>query len=137
MVALAPDGGFSDYDTERGHPTRPEPGGRTSRVRPYTLTRGRTRYGHVLLVETLVTTLDCPQDGTGDMPEVARIVHLCRGVRSVAEVAAILHMPLGVVRVLISDLASQGRISVYQAEHEAGRPDRALLERVLGGLRKI
>jgi uncharacterized protein DUF742 len=137
VVALAPDGGYPDYDDTRGYPARPDTGGRTSRVRPYTLTRGRTRYGHVLLVETLVTTLDCPQEDAGDMPEVGAIVRLCRGVRSVAEVAAILHMPLGVVRVLISDLASQGRISVYQAEHEAGRPDRALLERVLGGLRKI
>lgn len=138
MVALAPDGGYPDYDDEaREDAGRTDAGGRSSRVRPYTLTRGRTRYGYVLLVETLVTTLDCPQDDVADMPEVASIVRLCRGVRSVAEVAAILHMPLGVVRVLISDLASQGRISVYQSDHEAGRPDRTLLERVLGGLRKI
>ena len=68
MVALAPDGGYSDYDDAGGFPARPEPGGRTSRVRPYTLTRGRTRYGHVLLVKTLVTTLDCPQDQTGEDP---------------------------------------------------------------------
>lgn len=112
--------------------------GRVSRVRPYTLTRGRTRSEYVLLVETLVTTLDCPQEGARhDMPEVAQIVELCRGVRSIAEVSALLGIPLGVVRVLVSDLAHQRRISVYQTDHSAGRPDRALLERVLGGLRKL
>lgn len=116
-------------------------GGRSARVRPYALTGGRTRHSHVLLVETLVTTLDCPErdpSAPPDMPEVDAIVRLCTGVRSVAEVAALLHMPLGVVRVLISDLANEGRISVYLPGHApGGRPDRALLERVLGGLRKL
>lgn len=119
-------------------------GGRSGRVRPYALTRGRTSYSEVLFVETLVTSLDCepgeesPLDvGRDDMPEVRAILVLCRGVRSVAEVSALLGLPLGVVRVLISDLAAQGRISVYQTAGDAGPPDRALLERLLGGLRRL
>ncbi|NUP33652.1 MAG: DUF742 domain-containing protein [Streptomycetaceae bacterium] len=125
--------------------------GRSSRVRPYAMTRGRTGHGPILSVETLVTTLDCEPGGPdgpnvlepaadtdgGDMPEVRAIVALCRGVRSVAEVSALLDLPLGVVRVLIGDLAAQGRISVYQTAGDAGGPDRALLERLLGGLRKL
>lgn len=125
--------------------------GRSSRVRPYAMTRGRTGHGPILSVETLVTTLDCEPGGpdgsnasepaadadAGDMPEVRAIVALCRGVRSVAEVSALLDLPLGVVRVLIGDLAAQGRISVYQTAGDAGGPDRALLERLLGGLRKL
>jgi hypothetical protein len=132
---MAPEDGGSPAEA-----ARLRRGGRSARVRPYALTRGRTRHSHVLLVETLVTTLDCPErdpSAPPDMPEVDAIVRLCTGVRSVAEVAALLHMPLGVVRVLISDLANEGRISVYQTGHSAGRPDRALLERVLGGLRKL
>lgn len=126
-----------------------------ARVRPYTITGGRTRFGHVLLVETFVASVD-PQalegppgrrelpgrddSGLRDrvMPEMRAIIEICRQMRSVAEIAALLRMPLGVVRVLLSDLADQGRVRVYGTGREAaGRPDRALLERVLGGLRRL
>ncbi|MEU1377286.1 DUF742 domain-containing protein [Streptomyces triculaminicus] len=125
---------------------------RSARVRPYSLTGGRTRFGHVLLVETFVGAPaapraagpgpDAPGPGPGGLasrvlPEARAILGLCRRLRSVAEVAALLKMPLGVVRVLIADLADQGRIRVYGSGHTPGRPDRALLERVLSGLRRL
>jgi Protein of unknown function (DUF742) len=122
-----------------------------ARVRPYSLTGGRTRFGHVLLVETFVAALEAPEERkeltkgsfTGPqgrvMPEMRAIVELCRRMRTVAEIAALLKMPLGVVRVLLSDLADQGKIRVYGTGtgHGTGRPDRALLERVLSGLRRL
>ncbi|MEN3583099.1 DUF742 domain-containing protein [Streptomyces sp. ZYX-F-203] len=121
-----------------------------ARVRPYSLTGGRTRFGHVLLVETFVAAtpaLEGPEERrelTGApagrvMPEMAAIVELCRRMRTVAEISALLRMPLGVVRVLLSDLADQGRIRVHGTGtgHGAGRPDRALLERVMSGLRRL
>lgn len=127
-----------------------------ARVRPYSLTGGRTRFGHVLLVETFVAALDAPEErreltadtspvfGTGAgalssrvMPEMRAIIELCRRMRTVAEVAALLRMPLGVVRVLLSDLADQGKIRVYGTGHGTGQPDRAVLERVLSGLRRL
>ncbi|MCQ4080347.1 DUF742 domain-containing protein [Streptomyces sp. RB6PN25] len=117
-----------------------------SRVRPYALTGGRTRFGHVLLVETFVATIDGPAErleltsggiAAGVMPELRAIVELCRRMRSVAEISALLRIPLGVVRVLLSDLADQGRIRVYGTGHGPGQPDRALLERVLSGLRRL
>ncbi|MFI9820956.1 DUF742 domain-containing protein [Streptomyces sp. NPDC052013] len=128
-----------------------------ARVRPYSLTGGRTRFGHVLLVETFVGATVAPA-GTAAldaaeerreltngslksviMPEMRAIVELCRRMRTVAEIAALLKMPLGVVRVLLSDLADQGKIRVYGTGtgHGTGRPDRALLERVLSGLRRL
>jgi hypothetical protein len=119
---------------------------RTDRVRPYSLTGGRTRVGHVLLVETFVATVEGPEEawapGWGGwservLPERRAIVELCRRMRSVAEISALLKMPLGVVRVLLSDLADQGRIRVYGTGHGSGSPDRALLERVLSGLRRL
>ena len=119
---------------------------RSSRVRPYALTGGRTRAGHVLLVETFVATVDAPENRleitSGDwaarvMPEMRAIVELCRRMRSVAEISVLLRMPLGVVRVLLSDLADQGRIRVYGTGHGPGVPERALLERVLSGLRRL
>src|SRR5690349_8208048 len=128
-----------------------------ARVRPYSLTGGRTRFGHVLLVETFVAALEAPEErkeltggtaraiGSGGgslrsvMPELRAIVELCRRMRTVAEISALLKMPLGVVRVLLSDLADQGKIRVYGTgtAHGTGRPDRALLERVLSGLRRL
>ncbi|MFI9390604.1 DUF742 domain-containing protein [Streptomyces bauhiniae] len=123
---------------------------KAARVRPYSLTGGRTRFGHVLLVETFVAStaaLDAPEErkelanGAAPrvMPEMVAIVELCRRMRTVAEIAALLRMPLGVVRVLLSDLADQGKIRVYGTGtgHGTGRPDRALLERVLSGLRRL
>lgn len=122
-----------------------------ARVRPYSLTGGRTRFGHVLLVETFVAaTAELEAAGqrkeltkgslkSAIMPEMRAIVELCRRMRTVAEIAALLKMPLGVVRVLLSDLADQGRIRVYGTGtgHGTGRPDRVLLERVLSGLRRL
>ncbi|HZG06752.1 MAG TPA: DUF742 domain-containing protein [Streptomyces sp.] len=128
--------------TSRG----PLPAGGPARVRPYSLTGGRTRFGHVLLVETLVAAIEAPGErreltsgGLRDrvMPEMRAIVELCRRMRSVAEVAALLRMPLGVVRVLLSDLADQGLIRVYGTGYAGDRPDRAVLERVLSGLRRL
>ncbi|MFE9608881.1 DUF742 domain-containing protein [Streptomyces sp. NPDC006012] len=124
---------------------------RPARVRPYSLTGGRTRFGHVLLVETFVAAAEALESAEerreltqGDrtsriMPEMRAIVELCRRMRTVAEIAALLQMPLGVVRVLLSDLADQGKIRVYGTGtgHGTGRPDRFLLERVLSGLRRL
>ncbi|MEW2544862.1 DUF742 domain-containing protein [Streptomyces sp. NPDC047002] len=120
-------------------------GHRASRVRPYSLTGGRTRAEHVLQVETFVAAIEAPQErrelprrgSSRVMPEMRAIVELCRRMRTVAEVAALLKMPLGVVRVLLSDLADQGKIRVYGTGHGTEQPDRALLERVLSGLRRL
>ncbi|GGO85464.1 hypothetical protein GCM10012280_19300 [Wenjunlia tyrosinilytica] len=121
--------------------------GRPSRVRPYALTGGRTRFGHVLLVETIVATIDAPEErrelsggvfSERGMPELRAIVELCRRMRSVAEVSALLRIPLGVVRVLLSDLADQGRIKVHgTGRRGTASPDHAILERVLSGLRRL
>ncbi|MGA5133893.1 DUF742 domain-containing protein [Streptomyces olivoreticuli] len=131
-----------------------------ARVRPYSLTGGRQRRCRVLLVETFVAALDTtgatpgdgppgpPPDGSEPLPprsvpevravpEARAIVELCFRLRSVAEIAALLKMPLGVVRVLLLELADQGRIRVFDTGHGTGRPDRALLERVLGGLHRL
>ncbi|QES43806.1 DUF742 domain-containing protein [Streptomyces venezuelae] len=131
-------------------PKLPQRGGdrKPARVRPYSLTGGRTRFGHVLLVETFVASnaaIEAPDErlelpkGTLSkvMPEMRAIVEICRRMRTVAEIAALLKMPLGVVRVLLSDLADQGKIRVYGTGHGPGQPDRALLERVLSGLRRL
>ncbi|KUJ64417.1 multi-component regulatory system-8 [Streptomyces albus subsp. albus] len=133
-----------------GLPVRGAAGRKPARVRPYSLTGGRTRSGHVLLVETFVAAMDGPDEPDGGWeqpaegsraarlrPELKAIVELCRRMRSVAEISALLKIPLGVVRVLLSDLADQGKIRVYGTGRAPGQPDHALLERVLVGLRRL
>ena len=65
---------------------------------------------------------------------------LCRSARSVAEVSALLRLPLGVARVLVADMAVEGLLRLHQSQSPTtagGQPDLRLLERVLSGLRKL
>ncbi len=115
---------------------RDSEGAGTRRIVPaYALTGGRTRSaGRDLPVETMVTTTADGIRRVVDLRfEQRDIVLLCRRPQSVAEVAARLRVPLGVARVLVSDLTAAGRLAVHLPTDE--RPDRAVLERLLSGLR--
>jgi Protein of unknown function (DUF742) len=61
---------------------------------------------------------------------------MCRESRSVAELAVGAGVALGVVRVLIGDLAAAGAVAVQRNVADAG-PDLALMHRVLAGLRGL
>ncbi|GAA1516324.1 DUF742 domain-containing protein [Streptomyces synnematoformans] len=109
-------------------------------VRPYAMTGGRTRPRYQLAIEALVSTSADPMRLQGLLPEHQRICHLCREVKSVAEVSALLTLPLGVARILVADLAEAGLVAIHQPGGGAdadGTPDVTLLERVLSGLRKL
>ena len=53
------------------------------------------------------------------------------------QVSAKLHLPLGVVCILVGDMADEHLVMVHRPAHAGARPDLALLERVLDGLRTI
>lgn len=108
-------------------------------VRPYALTGGRTKPKRDYPIEALVNTESDPDRLTGfRSPEEAAIAELCTESRSVAEVAALVRLPLGVVRVLVGDLADRGVVRVHTpAAGTDGSPDASLLERVLAGLRNL
>jgi hypothetical protein len=109
-------------------------------ARPYAMTGGRTRPRYQLAIEALVLTTANPQQLHGLLPEHQRICHLCRDIKSVAEISALLSIPLGVARILVADLAEAGLVALHQpggSENNGGAPDTSLLERVLGGLRKL
>ena len=109
--------------------------GRYTIVRPYVLTGGRTRGRVQFAIEALITSR--PGRGhPGESVEHARIRELCRSPRSVAEVAALLDVPLGVARVLLADLLAGGAVTVHRTA-DAGGPDLLLMERVLHGLRRL
>lgn len=111
---------------------------RSIRVRPYALTGGRTKPTRNYPVEALVRTERYQLDGLVRTPEERSIAELCRESRSVAEVAALAGLPLGVTRVLIGDLADRRVVEVHtSAATPDAAPDRPLLERVLTGLRNL
>src|SRR5256884_9599609 len=70
-------------------------------------------------------------------PECQAILGFCRDWRSVAEISAVLRMPLGVARVLIADMAVGRMGRGAQPGHAPGRPALNLLERGPGGLPKL
>ncbi|MFD6416962.1 DUF742 domain-containing protein [Streptomyces sp. NPDC060194] len=109
-------------------------------VRPYAMTGGRTRPRYQLAIEALVHTTADPTRLQGQLPEHQRICNLCREIKSVAEISALLTIPLGVARILVADLAEAGLVAIHQPggdENAGGQPDVTLLERVLSGLRKL
>ena len=110
----------------------------SSLVRPYAVTGGRTKPSYQLQIEAMVSASHYEaRDLSVLSPECQSILGYCRDWRSVAEISAVLRMPLGVARVLIGDMAMEGLVRVHQADHAHGRPDLNLLERVLSGLRKL
>jgi hypothetical protein len=110
-----------------------------SAVRPYAWTRGRTKSGLDLAIETLVSTSQRGREQiTMLQVEHRAVAELCEQTRSVAEVAALLSLPLGVARVLLGDMAGLGVVTVHQTASSTGNvPDLALMERVLSGLRRL
>ena len=115
-----------------------QPASDLRRVRPYAMTGGRTRPTHdELEIEALVSTTSTGEQTPKLTVEQRAIAALCREVLSIAEVSAHLHLPLGVIRVLVGDIADERLVMVHRPIHAGDRPDLALLERVLDGLQTM
>ena len=101
----------------------------------YAVTGGRTRAGdHDLPIESLVSSTDQP--ATDLQPEYRAIVVLARRPVSLIEVSVGLAVPIGVARVLVSDLAAAGHLVVHTPPRSrTGCPSPQILGRLLEGLR--
>ncbi|MFD0379042.1 DUF742 domain-containing protein [Streptomyces sp. NPDC127112] len=112
-------------------------------VRPYAMTRGRTRHAaqHRLDLIALVVAEPAADDPVWDLtlsPEHAHILELCRErPQSVAELAAELDLAIGVVRVLIGDLVDDALVHVNRPVPPAELPDESILREVIDGLRAL
>ncbi|MFP8963599.1 DUF742 domain-containing protein [Streptomyces nanhaiensis] len=142
-------------------------------VRPYAMTRGRTRSatgGRIDPVALVVAeTVDglpgtlpgaLPEAGPGGAPgtglpalngaagvngdtavlgpEHLDIVARCRRApQPVAELAAVLDLPVGVVRVLVGDLVEAELVRVTRPVPPAELPDERILRDVINGLRSL
>jgi hypothetical protein len=101
----------------------------------YAVTGGRTRAGdHDLPIESVVTSA-AQDDAAGDLQAEYRfILDLARTPVGLVEVAAELGVPIGVARVLVSDLAEAGHLVVHAPGYADGPPPQ-VLARLLDGLR--
>jgi hypothetical protein len=108
-------------------------------MRPYAHTRGRTRPDYELALETLVSTSDRGRRYEGATSvQHRRICDLCVDARSIAEIAAFLHLPLNVVKVLVSDMDNLELVVLHQPGLSFGdRSSREFMARVLSGLRAL
>ncbi|MER5755745.1 DUF742 domain-containing protein [Streptomyces sp. NPDC002088] len=111
-------------------------------VRPYAVTRGRTRPsgGPAIDLMSQVTAL-WPDDG-GPVLDHARTSLLDlvrRGPRPVVELAADADLPLTVLRVLLGDLAEAGLVRVDEARPVLPVPatDPELLREIVERLREL
>jgi hypothetical protein len=110
-----------------------------SSVRAYAWTGGRTRTSVTLEIETLISTTVRAEEALATMrSEHQSVARLCRQAKSVAEIGALLSLPIGVVRVLLDDMAGLGLVNVHATQTTAdGQPDIDLLQRVLRGLSNL
>ncbi|MFB4311648.1 DUF742 domain-containing protein [Actinomadura sp. GTD37] len=110
-------------------------------VRPYAMTRGRTRpegAGFELIAVVAATGVP-PGDRLRYSPDHARVLRRCASPVPVVDLAADLALPIGVVRVLLGDLRDEGLVAVVAEERApAGRrPPSGVLREVLNGLRAL
>ncbi len=111
-------------------------------ARPFAITGGRTRSGAELNIEDLVVTTIVGADRLALIRDERYVIaSLCVRPRSVAEVAALINLPIGVSRVVIGDLVCDGLARVYGSDIGESDEDAAqitlVLERLIDGLRTL
>ena len=108
-------------------------------VRPYALTRGRTRpSGETLDLIAIITAVRGVEVDPASLdPEHLTVLRLCRLPASVADLAADLDLPLGVVRILLGDLQERSLVAIHHPIPPARLPDVQILKEVVDGLRRL
>ncbi|MEU3557045.1 DUF742 domain-containing protein [Streptomyces fragilis] len=104
-------------------------------VRPYTVSNGRTRPTADLDLLTHVTATGHPATGHPG-PEHGRALKLARTPVTVAELAARLGLPVGVAKVVVSDLVETGLLLAEAPSFRHTPADPAVLRHVRNELRR-
>jgi hypothetical protein len=106
-------------------------------VRPYALTGGRTRpTGETIDLLALVASTDATMDELLLQPEYVAVIRQCRQPKPVADLASDLDLPLGVVRIMLSDMRDQGLVLI-RPPLRSRMSDPKLLKDVADALRKL
>lgn len=108
----------------------------SEKLRPYAVTRGRTRPTQPVDISSYVRTRT--QAGSADAltPEERHIVTACREEPVAAvELAGRMRLPLQIVKILISDLIDTGFLVMAMPSTTTDQPTAELLEKVIAGLK--
>jgi Protein of unknown function (DUF742) len=108
-------------------------------VRPYALTQGRTMPSGGAsfdLIDVVITASERPPEHFRPGPEHRRILSLCRRPIPIVDLTSEIDLPLGVVRVLLGDLTSEGLLRVLSTQKQPATDER-LLRMVLDGLESL
>jgi hypothetical protein len=69
-------------------------------------------------------------------PEQAEVLQRCQFPAPLIDLASDLDLPVGVIRILVSDLRERGLVSIHRAQ-PAGVGDLKILQEVVNGLRRL
>jgi Protein of unknown function (DUF742) len=107
-------------------------------VRPYALTGGLTRPSgqRFDLLDMVGVVRRAAEDMPPLAPEQAEVLRRCQIPVPLVDLATGLDLPVGVVRILVSDLRERGLVSIHRAQ-PAGAGDLKILQEVLDGLRRL
>jgi hypothetical protein len=107
-------------------------------VRPYALIGGLARpSGERLdLIDMVRAVRRGAQDPPDLSPEQAELLHRCEMPTPIAELAAHLDLPVGVIRILVGDLRVRGLVTIHRAQ-PAAFSDLKILQEVVDGLRRL
>jgi hypothetical protein len=113
------------------------PAARSATLRPFVLTSGRVDAGdREIGLETQVTLRRKADPAVLLTPEKQAIVGLCGHPISVAELSALLHLHLGVTKILVADMRAAGYLDVHVTDTLNAQSPETIL-RVMRGLRAI
>ena len=134
LSADGPPAGMSHWDAGDGTDAS---GPRPAAPRPFVLTSGRVDAGdREIGLETQVTMRRDIGPVTSLSPEMQAILGLCGAPVSVAELSALLHLHLGVTRILVADMRAAGYIDVHVLDTHSPQSPETIL-RVMRGLHAI
>src|SRR5579859_5284551 len=98
-------------------------------VRPYAVTKGRTLSSSAAslgLIDVVLATGERPSEHFRPGPEHRRILRRCRRAVSIVDLASEIDLPVGVVRVLLGDLAGEGMVQILARPERPGTDQRLL-----------
>jgi len=111
-------------------------------VRPYTMTGGRS--GIEIPAIALEAMVSATPEGMRMRPrfkwESAEIIAHSRRETAVIELAALMEVPVGVIRVLVTDLRERGAVTIIDPPAEMGSGAEGytdLLQKVLDGIKSL
>lgn len=104
-------------------------------IRPFVITGGRTEvHRRDLQLDTLLSAVSAPRPQQLGFEHRA-VVSLCKHPVSIAEIAGTLHLPVGVITVIVDDLLGAEQVTVHNKPTNGVTV--AVLERILDGVRAL